>query len=136
MSEEEEIAERLKGSCSEALAKPKSGAAMTIDTQFGTDPSKLHRRDSIDTSIAAAHAVDSRGNEKLVYDIVAKAGSRGIIQDEVLDWTPGKPYSTITARFKALLDKGLIEDTGERRPGRSGKMQRVVRVPPMQGSLL
>jgi len=36
------------------------------------------------------------------------------------------PYSTVTARFRSLLDKGYIIDTGFTRPGRSGRKQRVL----------
>jgi len=45
----------------------------------------------------------------------------------LLDRFKGFPYSSITARYRALLDKGFIEDTGERRKGRSNKNQRVMR---------
>jgi hypothetical protein len=34
----------------------------------------------------------------------------------------------VTARFKALLDKGYIVDTGLTRPGKSGRNQRVLMI--------
>jgi len=37
------------------------------------------------------------------------------------------PYSSITARYRSLLDKGFIVDTGERRKGQSGRAQRVLK---------
>jgi hypothetical protein len=40
----------------------------------------------------------------------------------------GKPYSSVTARFKSLLEKGYIEDTGLTRAGNSGRQQRVLKV--------
>jgi hypothetical protein len=98
------------------------------DFDFGTDPRKLARREDPETSHAAAEALDSAAKEKLAFDAVAKFGTRGCIQDEVLALFPAHMYNTITPRFKALVEKGLIEATGERRKGRSGKMQMVRRV--------
>lgn len=94
---------------------------------FGTDPRLLHRTGDPDTSEAAAHAVDSAGLEELVYRDIVAAGERGATQDEILAKHDRHPYSSITARFAALLRKGMIYDTGMRRPGRSGRSQRVVR---------
>jgi len=34
----------------------------------------------------------------------------------------------VTARFRSLLDKGYIVDTGLTRPGKSGRQQRVVKI--------
>lgn len=95
---------------------------------FGTNPQMLHRADSIDTSVEAAHEVDTTRLEGLVYSTIHRFGSRGCISDEVRAFYPNYPYSSITARYRALLDKGFIEDTGERRQGKSGKNQRVMRV--------
>ena len=94
---------------------------------FGTDPRLLVRTDDPDTSHAAAHSVKSGELEKLVFETIKRFGD-GCTQDDVLALHPTKPYSSITARFRALLDKGFIEDTGERKPGRSGKLQRIVKV--------
>ena len=92
---------------------------------FGTDPKKLHRTDAPDTSVKAAYSIDTAGLEQKVLAAIKKF-PRGCTQDEVLDLFPGYPYSSITARFRALLDKNLIKDTGERRPGYSGRSQRVL----------
>jgi hypothetical protein len=95
--------------------------------EFGTDPKLLVRKDDPDTSHAAAQTVNSSELEKLVFETI-KRFADGCTQDDVLALNPTKPYSSITARFRALLDKGFIEDTGERKPGRSGKPQRIVKV--------
>ena len=95
--------------------------------EFGTDPKLLVRKDDPDTSHAAAQAVKSSELEKLVYETI-KRFADGCTQDDVLALNPTKPYSSITARSRALLDKGFIEDTGQRKPGRSGKLQRIVKV--------
>lgn len=53
---------------------------------------------------------------------------QGATQDDVLGiLTPKYPQSSITARFSALLDKGLVYDTGERRKSVRGRSQRVLR---------
>jgi hypothetical protein len=75
----------------------------------------------------SADKVDLAGLEAVVYSIIKIFGRRGCISDQLLVVLHGYPYSSITARYRALLDKGYIEDTGERRPGKSGRNQRVMR---------
>jgi len=93
---------------------------------FGTPAHKLVRVNDPDTSHAAAQSVDTTALEQLVYGAVRSFGPLGCTQDDVLARFPGYPYSSITARFRALLDKDLIRDTGERRKGKSGRGQRVL----------
>ena len=99
-----------------------------FDKIFGTDPRKLVRNDSPQTSKDAAHAVDTTNLERLVLGTIAAFGTRGCISDDVLHALDGLPYSSVTARYKALSDKGMIEYTGEQRQGKSGRNQRVMRV--------
>jgi len=94
--------------------------------EFGTEPKKLVRKDSIDTSIEAAYVVDTTFLEELVYRAIYSFGRSGCISDNILGMYNEYPYSSITARYRALLDKGYIVDTGERRKGKSGKNQRVL----------
>ena len=101
--------------------------SIDFDASFGTDPKKLSRRDSPDTSVFAAHSVDTTKLEKMVYESIKKFGESGCISDQLLSIYSQFPYSSITARYRALIDKGLVEDTGERRTGRSGRKQRVMR---------
>jgi hypothetical protein len=98
-----------------------------FERYFGSEPKKLVRTNDPDTSHAAANAVDSTTLERLVYEAIKTFGDTGCISDQILAMHPTYPYSSITARFRALLDKGFIVDTGERRPGKSGKPQRVVK---------
>ena len=102
---------------------------MTDDKQlsFGTDPLFLYRSDSVDTSKQAAESVDTTRLEELVYNAIKSYGDRGCISDEVRNMFKNLPYSSITARYRSLLDKGYIVDTGERRKGKSGRTQRVMR---------
>ena len=93
---------------------------------FGTFWKYLRRNDSSDTSTEAAKAVDSAGLERQVYTIIACFGSEGCIQDDVLNEMSWLPYSSVTARFAALKRKGLVQLTGEKRVGRSGKKQAVM----------
>ena len=95
---------------------------------FGTHSDKLARRDDPDTSQTSAKKVDSSRLEQMVYNAIKAFGSRGCISDEIREQFAHLPYSSVTARYKALIDKGLIEDTGERRPGNSGRPQRIMRV--------
>ena len=95
--------------------------------EFGTDPKLLVRRDDPDTSHQAAQKVDSTRLEQLVYEAIKSYGAVGCISDQILETFPHLPYSSVTARYKALMQKGFIEDTGERKAGKSGRSQRVMR---------
>jgi hypothetical protein len=91
---------------------------------FGTDPHKLHRKESPDTSVEAAHSVDTTALEQMVYEAI-REHPQGCIADDLLSRFNRYPYSSITARFRGLIDKGFIEVIGTRK-GRSGRSQRVM----------
>ena len=93
---------------------------------FGTEAFKLVRRDGTDTSHEAALQIDTTRLESMVYEYIYSTGTRGCISDEVREAFPEHAYSSITARYRALLDKNLIADTGVRWPGKSGRKQRVM----------
>ena len=97
----------------------------TFNRLFGTDPSLLVRKKDPATSHEAAQAVDSTKLEQMVYEAI-KGFPDGCISDEILKMYPQFPYSSITARYRALLDKGFIEVTGVKR-GRFGRNQRIMR---------
>ena len=92
---------------------------------FGTPAFKLARREDPTTSHQAAQVVDTTKLEQMVYEAI-KSHPDGCISDEILEMYPNYPYSSITARYRALLDKGFIEVTGVRR-GKFGRNQRVMR---------
>ena len=96
-----------------------------IEKFFGSPVFKLVRKDSPQTSVEAAQAVDSTKLEQIVYEAI-KGFPEGCISDEILEMYPNYPYSSITARYRALLDKGFIEVTGVRR-GKFGRNQRVMK---------
>ena len=97
----------------------------TVGRFFGSPAFKLVRKEDPTTSHEAAQAVDSTKLEQMVYEAI-KSHPEGCISDEILGMYPQYPYSSITARYRALLDKGLIEVTGVKR-GRFGRNQRVMR---------
>jgi uncharacterized protein YwgA len=97
----------------------------SMEKFFGTEPFKLARLNDPTTSHEAAQAVDSTKLEKMVYEAI-KSFPDGCISDQILDMYPNYPYSSITARYRALLDKGFIEVSGVKR-GRFGRNQRVMR---------
>ena len=93
---------------------------------FGTQPKKLVRRYDPATSHESALAVDTSKLESMVYEAIKSYGSAGCISDDVQALFPHLPYSSVTARYRALLDKKLIEIVGERRC-KSGRNQRIMR---------
>jgi hypothetical protein len=97
----------------------------SMERFFGTEPFKLVRKEDPTTSHQAAQAVDSTKLESLVYEAI-KGFPDGCISDEILEMYPNYPYSSITARYRALLDKGFIEVTGVKR-GKFGRNQRVMK---------
>ena len=97
----------------------------SMERFFGTEPFKLVRNQDPTTSHQAAQAVDTTKLEQLVYEAI-KGFPDGCISDEILEMYPHYPYSSITARYRALLDKGFIEVTGVKR-GKFGRNQRIMK---------
>ena len=97
----------------------------SMERFFGTPAFKLARKEDPTTSHQAAQKVDTTKLESLVYEAI-KGFPDGCISDEILEMYPQYPYSSITARYRALLDKGLIEVSGVKR-GKFGRNQRVMR---------
>jgi len=97
----------------------------SMERFFGTAPFKLVRNQDPTTSHEAANLVDTTKLERMVYEAI-KGFPDGCISDEILEMYPNYPYSSITARYRALLDKDLIEVTGVKR-GRFGRNQRVMK---------
>jgi len=93
--------------------------------KFGTAFFKLFRKNDPHTSAEAAGKVDTTKLEQMVYETIKKFGEKGCISDDVLAVYPYLPYSSVTARYKSLMDKGLIDVIGVR-TGRSGRNQRVM----------
>jgi len=91
-----------------------------------TSPRVLARSDSPVTSKVAASDLPVTDLEVLVYAAIRKSGEDGLTQDELLTMFPNLSYSSVTARPAALKRKGLVIDSGRKRPGRSGRLQAVL----------
>ncbi|MDD1474971.1 hypothetical protein MEO41_27425 [Dolichospermum sp. ST_sed4] len=96
-----------------------------VEKFFGSPVFKLVRKEDPTTSHEAAQAVDTTKLESMVYEAI-KGFPDGCISDEILGMYPTYPYSSITARYRALLDKGFIEVTGVKR-GKFGRNQRIMK---------
>ena len=94
----------------------------------------LYRADAPGTSIAAAASINAAHLEGIVLDVI-RSQPDGVISDQVrqicADQYGITAYSSVTARYKALADKGAIEFVGKR-PGASGRAQRVMKAKPSQ----
>lgn len=93
---------------------------------FGTEVKKLFRAFDPSTSEDAAESIDTTKLERLVYEAIKSFGNRGCISDEVRAKFPTMSYSSVTARYKALGDKGFIIFDGKRK-GKSGRQQRIMK---------
>jgi hypothetical protein len=104
-----------------------------------TESYELYRKDSPSTSVEAAESIEPNRLETLVLDAIRTYHS-GCISDEVIRYMAVHHgidrYSTVTARYAALYRKGLIDYTGEKRKGDSGRNQRVMIPAEKQGRLL
>jgi len=99
------------------------------------DPtSMLYRNHATDTSIEAAESIDTTDLEKLILEDIEFSGVWGMTQDDLLAMHPRLSYSSITARPAALKRKGLIYDSGERRLGKSGRRQAVLKATKFRAS--
>jgi len=83
------------------------------------------RRDDPDTSVEAAVSVHTQPLEQIVLGVIRRF-PRGVTADEVQMMLPEIPMNTITPRFASLIRKDLIKDSGERKKGNSGRLQRVL----------
>ncbi len=92
---------------------------------FGTESYKLVRRKDPLTSKEASVSVNTTKLEELVYETIKSFGLSGCTSDDLLDKLKDYRYSSITARYKALYEKKLV-DTLCVRKVKSGRSQRVM----------
>ena len=85
-----------------------------------------------DTSVDALASIDVTKLERIVLTAIQSFGKKGCISDEVLLGLPAHSYPSITARYKSMTEKKLIEVIGTR-TGLSGRQQRVYRATKIEG---
>jgi hypothetical protein len=82
-----------------------------------TNPIKLAKRDSPQTSKDAAAKVDVRGRQLYVLNHVRNAGMKGITCKEIQALDMSVPYPSISGRPADLERQGFIYFKGDRRDG-------------------
>lgn len=65
--------------------------------------------------------------EGRILTVIRSFGKEGCISDQIRTRFPDEPYSTVTGKYSVLERKGKIEVIGKR-PGKSGRKQKVMRV--------
>lgn len=85
---------------------------------------------NLDTSMEAEPTEQKRDVlRQYIYDILLGAGPEGMISDEVRDQMAAQynvySYSSTTARYKEMYDRGMIDYVGKRK-GRSRRNQRIM----------
>lgn len=88
-----------------------------------TNSKTLRRNTDPFTSHESAEKVDTNRMEGIVYAVIDSFGETGCISDQVQYALPEYRYSTITARYKPLKDKGLVIVDGTAFKGESGRNQ-------------
>lgn len=78
-----------------------------------TDPATSHQ------AAAQVRGDDATRMEKLVFDCLNEA-PHGLTNHELVEAT-GLTWNTVTPRIRPMVRKGLVMDSGERRPGPTGK---------------
>jgi len=91
-----------------------------------TDPKTLRRNDGPRTSHDSAYKIQASQMEKIVFGVIDSFGETGCISDQVQYALPQYRYSTITARYKALKDKGLVIVDDRAIKGESGRKQMIM----------
>ena len=87
---------------------------------------RLTRKGSPQTSFDAVPQTERLTNlETRVLTVIESYGREGCISDDVLGHFKNSPYSSVTARFKTLIDGDQIVVSGKRH-GLSGKPQRIM----------
>jgi hypothetical protein len=79
------------------------------------------------TSHLAAATVSAASLEQRVIGVVQQFGAGGCIADDVERLLPDVRSHSLTPRFRPLIQRGILEPTGERRLGGAGRWQRVIR---------
>ena len=91
-----------------------------------TDPKTLRRNLDPRTSHDSAYKIQASQMEKIVLEVIDSFGETGCISDQVQYALPEYRYSTITARYKALKEKGLVIVDGRAIKGESGRKQMIM----------
>jgi DNA-binding MarR family transcriptional regulator len=78
---------------------------------------------NVDTSIAAAEALTPKLGrlQRMALEAIGEAGTHGLTADELAARLQCDRW-TIQPRTSELRRKGLIEDSGQRRPNSTGKL--------------
>lgn len=79
------------------------------------------------TSATALASIDTTHLEERVLEAIKTFGRTGCISDQLLVTFAKLSYSSVTARYKALEQKGLVVRLGDTRKGVSGRQQQVMR---------
>tara|TARA_X000001316_G_C894523_1_gene15008 strand:+ start:87 stop:461 length:375 start_codon:yes stop_codon:yes gene_type:complete len=87
---------------------------------------KLYRTSDPSTSQEAAEKIDAGRMERKVYEVIKRHREYGAISDQVLFVLEDYGYSTVTARYKQLKEKGLVIVDHRKRKGKSGRNQLVM----------
>jgi hypothetical protein len=87
---------------------------------------KLVRNEDPSTSHEAAEKLDPTYMEQVVHEAIESFGADGCISDQVLEKLPHHRYSTVTARYKQLKEKGLVIVDHRKRKAISGRSQLVM----------
>lgn len=89
----------------------------------------LAREDDPETSHEAADQVDASKLMKEIYGFMVPFGEVGCIGDQLFDLMPHHDKWTIAPRIIQMVQRGMIERTGEKRKGHhNGRNQLVHRV--------
>jgi len=100
------------------------------DTELPLDWPRSHaRRTDPDTSHAAAQRVSTAASNCAALLRAFRAAPAGLTAEEAAAVAGIDPWAA-SKRVSDLVREELVSDTGQRRPGRSGRPQRVLKAAP------
>lgn len=97
-----------------------------MDDLFDTPAYKLYRREDPQTSRDAAESLGVSEMESIVLETIKTFRAAGCISDQVVEALPQYRYSTITARYKQLKEKGFVFVDDRKIKAQSGRNQLVM----------
>lgn len=91
---------------------------MTFQQELFDEHARARRSDPV-TSKAAAASVEVARMEGKVLEVLRQYPA-GLTTEQITGYT-GEPLVSISPRLRPLTEKGLVEDSGERRRNMSGR---------------
>jgi len=119
--DERDLLERRRCvSCDRPTANQVAGVPMHTWCQPGAERRAVRASDPVTSRTAARANKEHRGRLRHLVLECHEQHTGGLTDDELSQMHPNELLSSLSKRRGELVDEGLLEDSGERRPTRRG----------------